>query len=319
MREALKNNCDLFVENYYELRKSFKWNNAINARTGALLCALEGRKADPLAINRCRKIISDNTSTISQFKDITNFMISIILTFQPEPEKVFGSALQVYRDMKKEGFHSSPYLVLAAFALVLEAEPQDHQKLITSARSYYNAMKEEHRFITGSNDYCYSALLAMNDKPAAENLVEMEHCFAKLSESFTHSNAIQSLSHIMTLSNEAVEVKCARAVELYQALRERKCRFGLGTELSFIGVSILLNEDIGRLADEVTEVDRYLSEKRGFGTWSVLHKERIMYAIAVVYGSHLNSVEKKTMEMILMNNITGIIRSQQVTTVTAAT
>jgi hypothetical protein len=319
MREEVRNNCKLFVENYYELRKSIKWNNATNARIGALLYALEGKEADADAINRCRKIISDNTSTISQFKDITNFISSVMLSFHSNQEEMFKSVLQVYRDMKKEGFHSSPYLVLAAFAVVLEAKSENYQRIIKSARSYYNAMKSEHRFITGSNDYCYSVLLAMNDKPSENNLIEMENCFTKLSETFTHSDAIQSLSHIMTLSDEATESKCKKAEELYQALRKRKCGFGLGSELSFIGVSILLTEDIEKLADEITEVSNYLTQNRGFGKWYLINKERIMYAIAIVYGSYLGTAEKKTMEMILANNITGIIRAQQVATVTAAT
>lgn len=242
-----------------------------------------------------------------------------MLSFHTEPEAVFQNVLKVYADMKKEGFHSSPYLVLAAYAIVLEAAPLDYQRRITSARSYYNAMKEEHRFITASDDYCFSAFLAMTDHPAKENLLEMEKCFEKLKESFTHSNAIQSLSHVLTLSKDNTDMKCKRAEELYLALRKRKCRFGLGIELSFIGVSVLLDEDTEKLADEIAEVNDYLFSKKGFGNWSLIDKERMMYSIAIVCGSYFDVAKKNTMEMILANNITGIIRAQQVTVVTAAT
>lgn len=319
MKEALRNNCDLLVENYYELKKNFKWGNAINARLGAMLYVLEDKKVDVKAINKCRKIVNDNTKALSQFKDITNFMTSIMLVHQAEPEEIFKKILDTYKAMKTEGFHSSPYLVLAAISVVLQAEPDQYQRIITSARSYYNMMKEEHRFITSSDDYCFSVLLAMGDKSVTEDIKEMENCYQQLRESFTHSNAIQSLSHVLTFSNDNTVDKCKRVEDLYQALRKRKCRFGLGFELSFLGVIVLFKEDTEKLADEISEVNEYLISKRGFGTWSVIDKERIMYAIAIVCNEYLDDTNKNTMEMILANNITGIIRTQQVATVTSAT
>ncbi len=319
MKETLRNNCDLFAENYYEMKKNFKWSNSISMRLGALLYVLENQTLDVREINRSRKIINDNTGALSQFKDITNFMVSVFLSFQKEPEASFKRILNTYDAMKKEGFHSSPYLILAAMSVVFQAEQEQYQQIITSARGYYNAMKAEHRFITTSDDYCYSALLAINGKPVSEDILEMENCYQRLKENFTHSNAIQSLSHILTLNSEPTDIKCKRVEDLYHALRRRKCKFGLGIELSFLGVVLLLDEESEKLADEIAEINEYLGSKKGFGTWSLIDKERIMYSIAIACSQYLDDAKKNTLELILANNITGIIRSKQVTTVTAAT
>lgn len=319
MKETLRDNCDLFAENYYELKRNFKWNNSISSRLGALIFVLEHRTLDIEAINRSRRIINDNTGAFSQFKDITNFMVAVMLSFQKEPEVSLKNMIQVYDAMKKEGFHSSPYLILAAMSVVFQAEKDQYQKITSTARSYYNAMKAQHRFITSSDDYCYCALLAMNGKPVSEDIHEMESCYQRLMESFTHSNAIQSLSHILTMDEEITDIKSKRVLDLYHALRKRKCKFGLGIELSFLGVAVLLDEEIEKLANEIAEINEYLGSKKGFGAWSLIDKERIMYSIAIACSAYLDDTKKNTLEMILTNNITGIIRAQQVTTVTAAT
>jgi hypothetical protein len=319
MKETLRNNCDLFAENYYALKKNYRWSNSINTRLGALLYVLENRNLDIEAINKCRKIINDNTGALSQFRDITNIIVSVILSLQKEPEAYFKRIISVYDAMKKEGFHSSPYLILAATSVVSQAEKEQYQWIITSARSYYNAMKAEHRFITSSDDYCYSALLAISGKPVSEDILEMEKCYQRLQQSFTHSNAMQSLSHILTLSSKNIDTKCKQVEDMYHALRKYKCKFGLGIELSFLGVVVLLEEDTEKLAAEIAEINEYLSSKKGFGSWSLVDKERIMYSIALACSAYLDDSKKNTLEMILTNNITGILRAQQVTTVTAAT
>jgi hypothetical protein len=318
MKETLRNKCDLFADNYMELSKKFKWNYATNLRLGALLYSMDSRTVDADAINRCRKVIKENTGVFSQFKDTTNFMTSVMLALQAEPEAILKGALSVYDTMKKEGFHSSPYLVLAAISIALQADPYNYQRIILSAKSFYDAMKEEHKFITTSDDYGFAALLAMTDKPVDQTIREMEVCYKILKEDFSYSNAVQSLTHVLAFSEENTAAKCRRVVNLYDALKGRKCKFGNGIEMSFLGVIALLKEDTQRLADEIKDVYDYLKGKKGFGYWSIAKKERIMFSIAIVCGDYLEAAQKNTMEMALVNNVTGIIIAQQMAAMAAA-
>ncbi len=318
MRESLTNKCDLFANNYYVLSKKFKWNNTINTRLGALLYTMENREADADAIERCRKIIKEHTGIFSQFKDTTNFMTSVMLSLQPDPEPMFKSVLNVYDAMKKEGFHASPYLVLAAISIALQSDPYNYQRVITSAKNYYDAMKEEHKFITSSDDYGFAALLAMSEKPVYQAVKEMEDCYRLLKGDFFGANAVQALSHVLTFSEESAYAKCKRIADLDRALKNRKSKIGSGIELSFLGVIALLQEDTEELADKIAEVKDYLKNKKGFGSWSMSNTERTMFAVAVVCDDYLTDMKRKTMEYTLANNITGILIAQQMAVMAAA-
>lgn len=318
MRESLANKCDLFANNYYVLSKKFKWNNTINTRLGALLYTMENREADVDAIERCRKIIKEHTGIFSQFKDTTNFMTSVMLSLQPDPEPMFKSVLNVYDAMKKEGFHASPYLVLAAISIALQSDPYNYQRVITSAKNYYDAMKEEHKFITSSDDYGFAALLAMSEKPVYQAVKEMEDCYRLLKGDFFGANAVQALSHVLTFSEEPAYAKCKRIADLDRALKNRKSKIGSGIELSFLGVIALLQENTEELADKIVEVKDYLKNKKGFGSWSMSNTERTMFAVAVVCDDYLTDMKRKTMEYTLANNITGILIAQQMAVMAAA-
>jgi hypothetical protein len=318
MRDTLRNKCDLFADNYNSLYKKFKWNYAINTRLGALLYTMDDRGVDIEAILRCRKVIKENTGVFSQFKDTTNFMTAVMLSLHTEPEAMLKGAVTVYDAMKKEGFHSSSYLVIAAISIALQSDPYNYQQIISSAKKYYDAMKEEHRFITSADDYGFAALLAMTDKPVFQTVREMEYCYRTLKEVFSSSNAVQSLTHVIAFSEEDTVAKCKRVVELHRAMKKRKCKLGYGVELSFLGVIALLQEDSEKLADEIAETQEYLKNKKGFGIWSASSTERIMFSVALVCDDYLTDVKKNTMELTLANNVTGILLAQQMATMAAA-
>ena len=318
MKISLQDKCDLFTDNYYELMKKFKWNYTMNSRLGALLYTMDNRRVDIEGINRCRKVIKENTGVFSQFKDTTNFMTSVMLSLQPEPEAVLKGALNVYDTLKKEGFHASPYLVLAAVSVVLQADPYNYNKIIVSTKEYYDAMKVEHKLLTSADDYGFAALLAMTDKPVFQTIKEMEQCYINLKDSFSNHNSVQTLCQILTFSEDDPFVKCQRVVELHGALKKNKCKVGSGIELSFLGVIALLKEDSNKLADEILEVNEYLKDKKGFGNWSLTNAQRVMFALSIVCDDYLTDARKSTMEMALVNNITGILLAQQMATMAAA-
>lgn len=318
MRESLANKCDLFANNYNVISKKFRRNYAINTRLGALLYTMESREADIEAIERCRRIIKYNTGVFSQFKDTTNFMSSVMLSLQRDPEPMFKSVLSVYDSMKNKGFHASPYLVLAAISIALQADPYNYQRVIESAKNFYDAMKQEHKFITSSDDYGFAALLAMSEKPVHQAVREMEDCYRILKGNFYGANAVQSLSHVLTFSEEQAYEKCKRVAELDKELKVKKCRIGSGIELSFLGVIALLQEDTQRLAAEIAEVKDYLKIKKGFGAWSITNTERVMFAVALVCDDYLTKTKKSAMEFMLANNVTGIMIAQQMAVMAAA-
>jgi hypothetical protein len=280
---------------------------------------MDNRTVESEVISRCRKIIKENTGVFSQFKDMTNFIVSVMISLHSEPETVFKGAVRVYNMLKAEGFHSSHYLVLAATTIALQSDPFQYQTIVTTAKKHYDAMKDEHKFITSSDDYGIAALLAMTDKSVSQAIREMENCYRILKQDFSSSNAVQSLSQVLTFSDVDKAIKCRRVLELHHALKNRKCKLGYGMELSFLGVLTLLDEDLSLLADEIAESTGYLKNKKGFGYWSISTRERILFAAALVCNGYLTDTKKGLMETALSNNIIEILLAQQMAAITAAT
>lgn len=318
MKETLGYKCDLFADNYSVLKKAFKWSYAMNTRLGAVLYTMDGRAIDTEAINRCRKVIKDNTGVFSQFKDLTNITVAVMLSLHSEPEASFKGILKVYKDMKAEGFHASHFLVLAAATIALNADSMDYGRIITAAKKHYDSMKEDHRFLTSSDDYGITALLAISDLAAPQTEREMENSFRILKEDFYGSNAVQALTQVLAFSQKETADKCRKVRELNNEMKKRGCKFGTGLELSMLGVLSLLEEDAVKLADEIAEVSDYLKNKKGFTNWSIKTKERLMFAAALVCSEYLTVNQMELAEMTLSTNIISILLTQQMAAITAA-
>lgn len=318
MKETLRMKCNLIADNYQDLAKEFKWNSSANHRFGALFYTLNEKNVDNAAITRCRKIIKENTGVFSQFKDITNFTTSVVLSLQDQPETVFLNTLKIYDMLKQEGLYSSPYLVLAATSIAIQAEPFDYTRIVTATKDIYKAMKKEHKILTSSDDYGFAALLAMQEKPINDINNEVEACYRILKKDFISSNSLQALSQVLTISEEDSNIKCKRVVDLNQALKVRKCKIGSGIERSFLGIAALFEMDCNQIADEIAEFYEYLKYKKGFGSWSITRDERVMFAIAILCMEYLEGAKQNAVKMTLSNNVTVIMIAQQMAAIAAA-
>lgn len=318
MKGSLQNKCDLFADNYKVLKANFAWGYTINNRLGALLYSMENKEVDPQAIRDCKDLIKKNTGIFSQFKDVTNFMVSTTLSLQAEPERILQNTLRVYDEMKQEGFYGSPYLVLAAVSIATQVEENEYLQTIRKAKEFYHAMKEEHPFLTSRDDYGYATLLSISGISIPEAVKEMEQCYHLMKEEFFSPNSVQALSQVLTFGEGNAETKCKRVIEQHRALKARGYNFGAGSEMPFLGVLALLKEDSNTMADEIEELHEYLKTKPGFGSLSIAKKERLMYAIALVCDDYMEETRKNTLETALTRNVTGVILAQQMATITAA-
>lgn len=317
MRDELRNKCDLLAENYIITSKKYRWNYSTNNRLGALLYTMEGRTVDTEAVNRCKRMIKRNAGLFSRFKDITYFSTAVILSLKEESEKLFLSAVDIYKSMKQEGFRSSAYLVLAAVSIAMQSEEMDYRRRITAAKSFYEAIKKEHRLLTGPSDYGYIALLALSDQTVSSVTRDIERCYGILMNDFISRNAVQSLTHILAFGEQEPVDKCKRVVDLYEALRKRGIKFGTRLELPVLGVTALLMENPQEAAKDIEEVTQYLSKKKGFGIW-LPKKERLIYAAVLVSDEYASGALSTTRSAALTNSITGILLAQQMAVIAAS-
>jgi hypothetical protein len=220
--------------------------------------------------------------------------------------------------MKTEGFHASHFLVLAAATIALNVDSMEYGRVISAAKKHYDSMNEDHRFITSSDDYGISALLAISDLTVPQTEREMENAFRILKEDFYGSNAVQALTQVLAFNQEETANKCRKVREINNELKKRNCKFGTGLELSMLGVLSILEEDTVKLADAIAETAEYLKNKKGFTNWSIKSKERLMFAAALVCSEYLTWNRMDLAEVTLSSNVISILLTQQMAAITAA-
>lgn len=316
--EILQRKCDLFAENNQILKKGFKWDYSMMHRLGALLYTNVGLTVDIEAIKMSKEIIKKNTGLFSSFKETTFFALSTLLSLEDNPEVLFEKVMGVYNDMKHAGFHASAYLTLAAFSIAKQAEAYDVQLVINKAKDIYDAMKQEHRFLTSVDDYGYAAMLATTDLSVFDAIREMETCYDILKKDFGTGNALQSLTHVLTIGEEPAQAKCERVKQIDQGLANKGCKLSRYSELATLGILTLISEDVEKLTDEISEAYQYLAQKKGLGIWSLSKTERTMYGAALVMAEYIKDIEKNPITITLTNSITNILIAQQTAMIIAA-
>ena len=89
-----------------------------------------------------------------------------------------------------------------------------------------------------------------------------------LKDKFGSSNALQSLTHVLTLGEEAADLKCSRTKNIYEELSVKGCKLSKYKELDSLGILVLTTQDVDKITEEIREVYQVLIEKKGFGKWS---------------------------------------------------
>lgn len=310
MKVELQRKVDLFVTNYHTVHKEFAWEYNISQRFAALFYAMEDKEIDVVAIKEAKRIIKENTGVFSQFKGVSYFLTAVLLSLENNLEEILQKSIHIYDQLKTKRFFSSNYLVLSSIVLAKSVEEYDYKRVIDRAEQFYCKMKEQHRFITSQEDYCFAVMLGMSDLEVDLTISEMEKAYGILKENLYPANAVQALTHIITFGEEEVREKCHRVFEIYQRLKERDCKLS-GNEISALGVISLITDEVELITEDIVETSMYLKEIKGFGVWSINKSIRTMFAANLVASDYVDKIHDNVLTVSLQNNITSIIMAQQ--------
>ena len=93
-----------------------------------------------------------------------------------------------------------------------------------------------------------------------------------------HNNAVQSLSHVLTLCVGEAQQKCDRVSAIYDALVVKGLTYGKDYELASLGALVNIDMTPEEVADEIADAAEFLKKCKGFGDWSIGQKSRTMFA-----------------------------------------
>lgn len=307
MNHRIEANCQLFIENRDRIKGEFTWENAYMYPLCAALYTAKGRRVNEEKLRDAMDLLKERAGLFSNFRSTVKLAIASMLDFSGNPEKTLNEGLKVY-DMLKESFFSSAFLPIAAMIIAQMAEPFRYEEIAQRTRRIYDRMKSNHFFLTSSEDSGFAAMLALSVKGDDVLIEDMEACYDILSSMSMSSNAVQSLSHVLSISEATAESKCRRTVELYGALKEAGCRYGKGYELPTLGVLALSEGDISSITETMVEIDDFLSAQKGFGVFGIGAKQRLMYAGILAQSEYL---DKDVMSAATVSSTVSIIVAQQ--------
>jgi len=310
VNELLKQRCELFVKNRDIMKDNFRWENSMMFPLCASIYTERGLEINPDKIKLCKGTIKNNTGIFSSFKGIPFMALVTLLSLEDNAESKFSDVLKIY-DVLRNEFHASSYLPLSAFVISYISETEDYLRVVQKAKDIYQKMKNEHPFLTSSEDSGYAVLTALSNLQADEAIDEMEKCYFILNSKFFSANAVQSLSHTLALGEESSIEKCNKVIKIFDQLKERNCKFGTGVELSVLGLLAVITENIDIVVNEIVEVNEYLLSCKGFGAFGIGKAQRIMYSAILVSQENQKQFSEHTMNIAAVNSITNIIIAQQ--------
>ncbi len=313
MRTSLDTRCRLFIADRDAVKSAYRLENSYIYPIAAAIFADRQQPVDVDRLKSCERLLKENTGIFGGFRGLIKLPAISMMAVADDPERLLQNALQAYGFLK-EYFWRSQYLPLASLAIAGLTDPVRMEQVAARTRQIYNRMKNEHPFLTSSEDSVFAAMLALSDRKDEQIISETEECYSLLKKEFFSANAVQSLSHVLALGEGSAEAKCRKTVELYDALRENGMRYGKEYELATLGVLALLPVSVDQLTRDMAEVDEFLSGQRGYGLFGLGKRQRLMHAAMIVSGDYIG---ESTMQTAALSSTLSLIIAQQTATCAA--
>ncbi len=315
---VLKQKTDLMVENFYELKSSFKWDTNLVKHFAAMVYATKDRKVNTDKLHEIKKYIKDETKWTSYFRGTNEFILATLISLEDNYMSFFKDTSELYERMVQNGLKRSTQLPLAAYTIVKETTREEWNEKLNRMKDFYSKMKENHFWLTSADDYVFAAVLSSTDLNVSDTSKNMEYCYNYLNrEGFYKGNDLQTLSHILSIGEEGVDEKCSKAVSLYKKLKEKDCKLQY-SGLATLGLLALVASDVNKITDEIKEVYDYIYSKESYGFWSLDKSMRNILAATIVSDFYVDEIKRGVLQVALGNSISAIIIAQQQAAVAAA-
>lgn len=305
MKDTLQARCNQFIEARDIIKNTFRWESSYLPPVCANLFCAKDMLPEEEKLRACRDLINRNTGIFSSFRGNIRIPLACMLSMEADPEAKFRQAQELYQALKQH-FYGSDYLALAAF-LLTDYDCTDER--LSRGRRLYKMMKEEHPFLTSSEDSIFAVLMAwsaQNDETLIQN---MEACYRILKERFHDSDCVQTMTHILAMEEGDAAAKCERVFTLYDAIERNGGKYGKHYELATLAALAMLKADPEELARGMMEADSFLAEQKGYGFWGVGNKQRLMHAAMLVSDEY---VPHDTVDQAALTGTISLIIAQQI-------
>lgn len=277
MRESLSQLCSAFIVHRDTLKRTFRFeSNYIYPVCANIFCARQ-KSARQEELIACKKLVNEKTSVFSNFRGSLKLPVISMLAAGGHPEAMLDRTLDNYALLKQQ-FHGSQYLALSAILLEDMGVRSNLTERIIRGKDLYRRMKKEHRLLTSAEDSVFALLLAFSELPDEALVEDMEACYRLVKSKFGHSNAAQSVSHVLAMTAGTPQEKTDKMFAIYDGLRAEGRKYGKYYELPTLAAVSVLDVEVGQVVQDMLEADAFLAQQKGYGVFSMDKKTRLMHA-----------------------------------------
>ncbi|WP_028518252.1 DUF4003 family protein [Ruminococcus flavefaciens] len=277
MKENTKQITMDFIENRDIIKKVVKFESSYIYPVAANIFCAAGVKADADKLAECKKLIKKNAGFASYLKGVVMTPFAAKLCVAADPEAQFEKVMDMYGILKKH-FSRSEYLALLATLLAERTTSEEADRIAARGRVLYNMMKKEHPILTSSEDNIMAGFMAFSDKSDDQLIDDAEKCYDLLKKKFSDKNVVQTVSHILAMTDGAPEEKVGRMIGMFDMFAAAGRKYGKHYELPMLAAISVIEADEKELVDTVIGIDEVLSGQKGYGALSLDKKTRLMHA-----------------------------------------
>ena len=309
MNTNIQRKIDLLAANKNAISKKFSMEGNMMSIVSAFIYTGAGKEADVERLKECRKILKQHTGLLSSFRSTTELAVISRMALSEDPEKYFLDVKAAYDKIGRGKFADNSFMIIAATCIVEQGRASEMDAVISKFNEIYKRMGKEHPFLTSSEDMSLAMLLALTDKSVDQIIADMETCYKYLkkeSKMGAGSNAYQALSGVLAIADGNMVSRCDKATEIYKTFIAHKQKYGRDYEFESLGALVDVNVDTETLVTEIIEVADALKKHKGFGSWSIDQKMRLMFAGFLVSQEYSN-VETSVTGTMLSSTIAAVI------------
>ncbi len=318
--DELQKLCYEFISARNAVKSVFKYENSYIYPVCANIFCARGILPNEGRLLESKQILKDNTDVFSSFRGTLSAPAACMLAASSSPEATMEKAIACYIELK-DNFFPTQYLALAALIMAEVNVGTRAAEFAARSRAIYDAMNKEHPLLTSSEDTVFTVFMAFSNKQDDVLLNDAEQCYEILKGSFMDSNSVQTVSHILALSEGSPRYKTDRLIGLFEALRARGVKYGKSYELPVLAALSVLEPDQSEAVSDILRADEFLSAQKGYGFWGLDKRTRLMHAAMLesdllcrkngVWSADFAEVSDATGQNAAMASMIAMIAAQQ--------
>ena len=311
----VRRKLELLAKNRDIIGRKYTLDNGLMSIVGSMILMSADREADLEELKTCSDILKKKTGLFSSFRSISELSVISKMAVSFDPESYITELKAVYDKICKGRFADNSYMILAAMSICDQGRADDADQIIAKFNDLMKRMSKLHPILTSSEDMAFAMLLALTDKSVDQILRDIEEAYIylkKVRHIKAGSGAIMSLSQVLAITDGDMRIKCDKSINMFNDFAAHGIKYGKESEFASIGALIDLDIDNNVFINEVIEADTMLKNTKGFGSWSLDAKTRLMFAALIV--SSVYSSENDSLNGAVIGNTVATVIAEEIAT-----